>query len=143
MYIGDPDFQLQVPSFFVDFLPLALPSALHLFFQSAKSPPECKRKMADQDPIQPQQQQQQQSHIQFGDEIQPVKSNGAPSYTAVLRDSKVSQRVTSHDLEEKAVQLANEDLNTKKKQVRCATPLERCSPTNWTQRHTGVGCYYG
>jgi hypothetical protein len=74
--------------------------------------------MADQDSIRA----QQQSHIQFGDEIRPVKSNGAPPYTSVLRDSKVSQRITSHDLEEKAVQLANVDLNTKKKQVRCASP---------------------
>ncbi|PQE18635.1 potassium transporter protein [Rutstroemia sp. NJR-2017a BVV2] len=77
--------------------------------------PERKRKMADQDSIQPQ--QQQQPHIQFGDEIKPVKSNAAPPYTAVLRDSKVSQRITSHDLEEKAVRLANTDLNTKKKQT--------------------------
>ncbi|KAM3068697.1 hypothetical protein ACMFMG_010875 [Clarireedia jacksonii] len=70
--------------------------------------------MADQPSIQPQ--QQQQPHIQFGDEIKPVKSHGVP-YTDVLRESKVSQRVTSHDLEEKAVQLANEDLNTKRKQT--------------------------
>jgi KUP system potassium uptake protein len=100
----------------VDFLPL-FPARLAPFFQvQFVCIPERKRKMADQDSI------QQQSHIQFGDEIRPVKSNGAPPYTTVLRDSKVSQRITSHDLEEKAVRLANEDLNTKKKQVRCAFP---------------------
>lgn len=61
-------------------------------------------------------------HIQFGDEIKPVRSNrsnisnGLP-FGDVLGESKVSQAATSHDFEEKALEIANEDLNRKKKQV--------------------------
>ncbi|KAG4029088.1 hypothetical protein MFRU_017g00260 [Monilinia fructicola] len=61
-------------------------------------------------------------HIQFGDEIKPVRSNrsnisnGLP-FGDVLGESKVSQAATSHDFEEKALEIANEDLNRKKKQT--------------------------
>ncbi|KAI9645857.1 hypothetical protein NHQ30_005293 [Ciborinia camelliae] len=58
-------------------------------------------------------------HIQFGDEIKPVRSNksNGVAFGDVLAESKVSQTVTSHDFEEKALEIANEDLNKKKKQT--------------------------
>lgn len=55
-------------------------------------------------------------HIQFRDEIKPVRSNGL-AFGDVLAESKVSQMASSYDFEEKALEIANEDLNKKKKQV--------------------------
>ena len=58
-------------------------------------------------------------HIQFRDEIKPVRSNRSNglAFGDVLAESKVSQMASSYDFEEKALEIANEDLNKKKKQV--------------------------
>ncbi|KAF7879587.1 hypothetical protein EAF04_000782 [Stromatinia cepivora] len=57
--------------------------------------------------------------IHFGDEIKPMRSNRSNglAFGDVLAESKVSQAATSHDFEEKALEIANEDLNKKKKQT--------------------------
>ncbi|CAD6442667.1 46d617b6-b905-4ce3-b3ef-7f9893f81754 [Sclerotinia trifoliorum] len=57
--------------------------------------------------------------IHFGDEIKPMRSNRSNrlAFSDVLAESKVSQAATSHDFEEKALEIANEDLNKKKKQT--------------------------
>ncbi|APA10178.1 hypothetical protein SS1G_07398 [Sclerotinia sclerotiorum 1980 UF-70] len=54
--------------------------------------------------------------IHFGDEIKPMRSNRSNglAFGDVLAESKVSQAATSHDFEEKALEIANEDLNKKK-----------------------------
>ncbi|KAK6601262.1 potassium uptake protein [Botrytis cinerea] len=58
-------------------------------------------------------------HIQFRDEIKPVRSNRSNglAFGDVLAESKVSQMASSYDFEEKALEIANEDLNKKKKQT--------------------------
>jgi KUP system potassium uptake protein len=55
--------------------------------------------------------------IQFGDEIHPVKSTGTTAYSGTRKDAFLSEKTGGYDLEEKAVNIANEDLNRKKKQT--------------------------
>jgi hypothetical protein len=57
-------------------------------------------------------------HIQFGEEIQPTRTTASKAYTKDL--ASFSEKYAGVDLEERAVQIANEDLNHKKKQVRKA-----------------------
>lgn len=80
--------------------------------------------------------------IQFGADINVAKPSEKSVYTQVLDDSAVSQRVTTQDLEERAVQLANSDLNHKKKQVGAADVV-RWSLANKPNRLTQDGCFYG
>jgi hypothetical protein len=54
-------------------------------------------------------------HIQFGEEIQPARTTASKAYTKDL--ASFSEKSAGVDLEERAVQIANEDLNHKKKQV--------------------------
>ena len=58
--------------------------------------------------------------IQFGQEIQPVKSNGVYTSTPFTHPS-LSEKSDGVDLEARAVRIAEEDSNRKKKQV-CDTP---------------------
>lgn len=66
-------------------------------------------------------------NIQFGDETKPVRSNRSNglSFGDVLAESKVSQVATSYDFEEKALEIAHDDLNKKKKQVCILPRLDR------------------
>ena len=64
--------------------------------------------MAESTPIQ---------HIQFGDEINPVKTASSRVYSIASKEPSLPEKAAGHDLEEKAVQIANEDLNRKRKQV--------------------------
>jgi len=52
-------------------------------------------------------------HIQFGDEIHHVKTTSSKVHN---KDPSVSEK-NGLDIEDRAVQIANEDLNQKKKQV--------------------------
>lgn len=54
--------------------------------------------------------------LQFGD-INPVKAADETAYTSALKNSKISEKATYADLEDQAVQIADADLNRKKKQV--------------------------
>jgi KUP system potassium uptake protein len=54
-------------------------------------------------------------HIQFGEEIQPARTTASKAYTKDL--ASFSEKSAGVDLEERAVQIANEDLNHKKKQT--------------------------
>lgn len=60
--------------------------------------------MADSEPAQ---------RIQFGEEIHPVKTATSKVYN---KDPSLSEK-RSFDVEDSAVQIANADLNRKKKQV--------------------------
>ena len=51
--------------------------------------------------------------IQFGEDIHPVKTASSKVYN---KDPSVSEK-NGLDIEDRAVQIANEDLNQKKKQV--------------------------
>jgi KUP system potassium uptake protein len=62
--------------------------------------------MAESDPIQ---------RIAFGEGIHPVKSAGATIYSTGRKQS-VSEK-DGYDVEERAAQIADADLNQKKKQV--------------------------
>ncbi|KAF4636440.1 hypothetical protein G7Y89_g1645 [Cudoniella acicularis] len=65
--------------------------------------------MADSIPIQ---------RIQYGEETNPVKSkNGSTVYASAHDEHSLSEKNHGPDLEERAVQLANADLNAKKKQT--------------------------
>ena len=61
-------------------------------------------------------------YIQFGEEIQPARTTASKAYTKDL--ASFSEKSAGVDLEERAVQIANEDLNHKKKQV-WKSPLAR------------------
>ena len=63
----------------------------------------------------------QPSRIQFGEEIHPAKTGGSKVYSTAKRDPSLSENGGSYDVEEKAVQIANDDLNRKNKQV-CSIP---------------------
>ena len=60
--------------------------------------------MADSEPPQ---------HIQFGGEIHPVKTAASKVYE---KDPSLSEK-NDFDVEDRAMQIANADLNQKKKQV--------------------------
>jgi len=54
--------------------------------------------------------------VQFGDGIRPVKS--MPSHAlAIDEDPSLADKAADYDYEEKAIQIANDDLNRKNKQV--------------------------
>lgn len=53
--------------------------------------------------------------IQFGEEIHPVKSAGV--YSAMVKDAALLEKNGGLDLEQRALQIADSDLNRKKKQV--------------------------
>jgi hypothetical protein len=62
--------------------------------------------------------------IQFGDEIKPVKSGSATVYaTAAGRNPSLSEKYDSNDVEIGARNVADEDINRKKKQVRQASSM--------------------
>ena len=66
--------------------------------------------MAESTPVQ---------RIQFGDEISPVKKT-VTSYSNANKDPSLSEKAGGYDLEERAIQIADQDLNQKKKQVHCS-----------------------
>lgn len=53
--------------------------------------------MADPDTLQ---------HIQFGEEILPVKSNG---YATMVKDAALAEKTVSIDMEERAIQIAESE----------------------------------
>ena len=55
--------------------------------------------------------------IQFGDEINPIRKTST-AYSNAVKEPSLSEKAAGHDLEEKAIQIADQDLNQKKKQVR-------------------------
>jgi hypothetical protein len=61
--------------------------------------------------------------IQFGEEIHPVKTGTSKVYN---KDPSLSEK-NGFDIEDRAMQIANADLNQKKKQVRyfCSMLLDR------------------
>lgn len=61
--------------------------------------------MADSDPI---------HRVQFGEGIYPVKSAGA--YSTAHKEPSISEKA-GYDVEDRAAQIADVDLNQKKKQV--------------------------
>ena len=67
--------------------------------------------MADSTPIQ---------RVQFGENIQPVKTKGSATvYSQAHNDHPaLNEKREAVDVEDSAVQIATEDLNRKKKQVR-------------------------
>ena len=56
--------------------------------------------------------------IQFGDEISPVKSTGATAYSDGHKEPSLVEKRADYDTEEMALQIADADLNSRKKQVR-------------------------
>lgn len=66
--------------------------------------------MADSTPAQ---------RIQFGEDIQPVKTNKSATAYSKAQDGypSSSEKSGAVDVEDRAVQIANEDLNKKNKQV--------------------------
>lgn len=65
--------------------------------------------MAESTPIQ---------RVQYEEGIHPVKSkNESAHYSKALEEHALSEKNSSADLEERAVRLANADLNRKNKQV--------------------------
>jgi hypothetical protein len=63
--------------------------------------------MAESDPIQ---------HIQFGEDVQPVKSAGATVYSTGHKDQSISEKA-DYDIEDRVAKIADADLNSKKKQA--------------------------
>lgn len=61
------------------------------------------------------------SHAQIGDEIHPVRTTQSRTF-AIDEDPSLKRKAASYDHEEKAIQIADADLNRKNKQV-CAFPL--------------------
>jgi KUP system potassium uptake protein len=57
--------------------------------------------------------------IQFGEEIHPVKPSTSKVYN---KDPSLSEK-KSFDVEDRAIQIANADLNQKKKQVNYFLPI--------------------
>lgn len=55
--------------------------------------------------------------IQFEGETHPVKTTGEATSSTVQNGASLSEEVEGYDLEAKAVQIADADLNHKKKQV--------------------------
>lgn len=70
--------------------------------------------MAESDPIQ---------HVNFGEGIHPVKSAGATRYSIGHKEQSISEKAV-YDVEDTAAQIADADLNRKKKQ---ASSLSTCS----------------
>jgi len=62
------------------------------------------------------------NRIQFGEEIHPVKTTGSAAYRKELAATEKARG--DFDIEERAAQLANADLNSKKKQVCQHAPNE-------------------
>jgi len=81
--------------------------------------------------------------IQFGDDIHSVKQSESSPYATALDKSKMSQKVTGFDIEEKAVEIANADLNHKKKQVRPELSPITSELTSCVFRLTRDGFCYG
>lgn len=63
--------------------------------------------MAESDPIQ---------RVQFGDGIDPVKSAGATVYSTLQKEPSIPEK-TGYDVEGTAAQIADGDMNGKKKQA--------------------------
>jgi hypothetical protein len=57
-----------------------------------------------------------EADVQFGDGIRPVKTTQSRTFDINTHPS-LAQRVAEYDSEEKAIKVANEDLNRKNKQV--------------------------
>jgi len=56
--------------------------------------------------------------VQFGEEIHPVKTaKSARSYSAFVKDAASAEKTEEVDLEQRANQIADSDLNRKKKQA--------------------------
>jgi hypothetical protein len=55
--------------------------------------------------------------IQFRDEIHPVKTSNSRVHPIEKSSPSIIEKEASYDEEEKALRIANEDLNRKKKQV--------------------------
>lgn len=100
--------------------------------------------------------------IQFGDDVHfaerfgdaitsdPVKSSATTGasfsvYSAGIRAPSVADAEKTRDveLEERAVQIADADLNTKKKQVSTRIPSTYLRRDTDTHRHTQGGCLFG
>jgi len=69
--------------------------------------------------------------IQFGEDIQPVKTNKGATFNSKAHDGypSSSEKSRAVDIEDKAVQIANDDLNKKNKQVcdSCEFPFATCA----------------
>lgn len=68
--------------------------------------------------------------IQFGEDIQPVKTNKSATVYSKAHDGypSSSEKSGAVDVEDRAVQIANEDLNKKNKQVSpSAIPFDACA----------------
>jgi hypothetical protein len=72
-------------------------------------------------------------HIQFGEEIQPARTTASKAYTKDL--ASFSEKSAGVDLEERAIQIANEDLNHKKKQVRKSPQAPSLNPDMFRDLH--------
>jgi hypothetical protein len=72
-------------------------------------------------------------HVQFGEEIQPARMTASKAYTNDL--ASFSEKSAGVDLEERAVQIANEDLNHKKKQVRKSPQAPSLNPDMFRDLH--------
>jgi hypothetical protein len=74
--------------------------------------------MADSEPIQ---------RVQFGEEIHPVKTTkSVRSYTTFVKDAALAEKTEEADLEQRADQIADSDLNRKKKQASYAPYTRIC-----------------
>ena len=79
--------------------------------------------------------------IQFGDEIHPIKTTPSRVFP-INEDPSLARKAAGYDYEEKAIQIANDDLNRTNKQVRDA--LARCDARDTdTGRLTQDGLSYG
>jgi KUP system potassium uptake protein len=63
--------------------------------------------------------------IHFGEEIHPAKSATSKTYN---KDPSISEK-NGFDIEDHAMQIANADLNQKKKQVSSYLPILKCTKT--------------
>lgn len=73
-------------------------------------------------------------HIQFGEGIRPVKTATSQAYN---KDLSLSEKTGTYDLEERALRIADDDLNKKKKQVRKLAVKVYASPNGFTKAYTG------
>lgn len=74
--------------------------------------------------------------IQFGEDIHPVKTSTSKVYN---KDASLSEK-NGFDVEDRALQIANADLNQKKKQVSESRPISGVSGSafNWlVKTYTG------
>lgn len=53
--------------------------------------------------------------LQFEDGIHPIKTAGSRAYSISSKERPLPEKAGGYDLEERAVQIANDDLNRKKK----------------------------